>query len=114
MARNNLKTLVLEVLDSRTFLSLKSQFSRKIVERNVIKIPMIAFQVGRLDSLGYCDGVVPSLSKWQVHGANHQPQPLIRVWLAGHGLGLGELLESLEVQLEQGRPAGLHLTQGPL
>ena len=56
MARNNFKTVILEVLDSRTFLSLKNQFNAKSVQKNVLKIPRFVFQVGKTVSLGYCVG----------------------------------------------------------
>ena len=56
MARNNVKTVVLEVLDSRTFLSLKKQFYAMSVQKFVLKIPRFVFQVGKKASLGYCVG----------------------------------------------------------
>jgi len=56
MARNNFKTVLLEVLDSRTFLSLKNQLNAKSAQKYVLKIPRFALQVGKTASLGYCVG----------------------------------------------------------
>lgn len=56
MARNNFKSVILEVFDPRTFSSLSQQFNAKSVQKHVRKIPRFVLQVGKTACLGYCAG----------------------------------------------------------